>query len=146
MQRLLDWWNFLSSKKFWLYSVFMVVYVHVYTCHLQPRMYQVIKKHFPLVDQYAKKLINEKVVTEDEYKVVISCLNPSPPPPVSSSVHLFHCRKGERTTTTFSSQSMTRHSLETKAITSEHGWTHHGKVHVHAYYTWCCIPVNIISS
>ena len=32
-------------------------------------MYQVIKKHPPLVDQYAKKLINDKVVTEDEYKV-----------------------------------------------------------------------------
>ena len=36
---------------------------------MQPRMYQVIKKHSPLVDQYAKKLINDKVVTEDEYKV-----------------------------------------------------------------------------
>ena len=32
-------------------------------------MYQVIKKHPPLVELYAKKLINEKVVTEDEYKV-----------------------------------------------------------------------------
>ena len=32
-------------------------------------MYQVIKKHPPLVEQYSKKLINEKVVTEDEYKV-----------------------------------------------------------------------------
>jgi hypothetical protein len=32
-------------------------------------MYQVIKKHPPLVDQYAKKLINDKVVTQDEYKV-----------------------------------------------------------------------------
>ena len=32
-------------------------------------MYQVIKKHPPLVDQYAAKLINEKVVTEEEYKV-----------------------------------------------------------------------------
>ena len=32
-------------------------------------MYQVIKKHSPVVDQYAKKLVNEKVVTEEEYKV-----------------------------------------------------------------------------
>lgn len=36
---------------------------------MQPRMYQVIKKHSPVVDQYAKKLINDKVVTEEEYKV-----------------------------------------------------------------------------
>ena len=32
-------------------------------------MYQVIKKHSPVVDQYAKKLVNEKVVSEEEYKV-----------------------------------------------------------------------------
>ena len=34
-------------------------------------MYQVIKKHSTVVDQYAKKLINEKVVTEEEYKVYV---------------------------------------------------------------------------
>ena len=33
-------------------------------------MYQVIKKHSPVVDQYAKKLIGEKVVSEEEYKVL----------------------------------------------------------------------------
>ena len=32
-------------------------------------VYQVIKKHPSLVDQYTTKLISEKVVTEGEYKV-----------------------------------------------------------------------------
>ena len=81
MQRLLGLVNFFyPAKTFWLYGVFMVVHVRMYTCRLQPRMYQVIKKHFPVVDQYAKKLINEKAVTEDEYKVVILCLIPRSPP------------------------------------------------------------------
>ena len=36
-------------------------------------MYQVIKKHPPDVDQYAKKLVGEKVVSEEEYKVLSQC-------------------------------------------------------------------------
>lgn len=36
----------------------------------QPIMYKVIKKTLPVLDKYAEKLIEEKVVTKEEVKVM----------------------------------------------------------------------------
>jgi len=38
----------------------------------QPIMYKVIKKTLPVLDKYADKLIEEKVVTKEEVKVTLN--------------------------------------------------------------------------
>lgn len=38
-------------------------------CFSQPRMYQVIKKHTPVDELYAKELIEAQVVSSEDYKV-----------------------------------------------------------------------------
>ncbi len=40
----------------------------------QPRMYTVIKNHTPVVEQYARSLMDGGVVSENEYKVCVCSL------------------------------------------------------------------------
>ena len=49
---------------------FLHKHTHTHThTHTQPLMYQRIKTHKTVVDQYSRELISRNVVTENEYKV-----------------------------------------------------------------------------
>ena len=45
----------------------------------QPKMYSVINRHPPVLHQYAKQMIDQGIVTKQEYEVSCCCLLPWQP-------------------------------------------------------------------